>query len=396
MVKKLLTFTIMLFTVAAFAQEQPSATKYGPYLTNKFLDNWFISVGGGVQVYYGEYDTEATFGKRIAPAFDISVGKWITPTIGLRAQYAGYSAKGVIKDVYTTSAVPNPAKFFKGPSSGLAGFTDEAFNMFNIHGDLLWNASNTIDGYKVDRTWNFIPFVGFGYARSWVKNVNPSFKEVGASAGVINKFRLSDAVNVNLELRVLMVNQRFDGYSFGQGIEELVSATVGLTYNFAKRNFDKYQEPIIPDYTPYTGKISDLEKRISAADANAKKLAADLAAAQAKKPEAVNTVEYVGYPLAVFFTIGKSNLTDKDLINLGNFAEFVKKTGKSYKIMGSADSATGSKKFNQKLSQDRADAVYNALVNKFGVDANKMEVIAKGQENEPFGKPILNRVVILE
>lgn len=388
MLKKLLTFTIMLFTVAAFAQQQPQANKYGPYLTNKFFDNWFISVGGGVQVLFGEHDSDASFGNRIAPAIDLSLGKWITPSIGLRAQYAGFKAKGVTTDP--------TAKFITGASSDLAGYYDEEFNFFNIHGDLLWNISNTIGGYRMDRTWDFIPFVGVGYAKSWKENVNPEYKEAAASAGLINKLRLSDAVNMNLELRVLMVNQRFDGYSVGQGIEEIVSATVGFTYNFAKRGFERYSEPIAPDYTPYTNKIAELDKKIAASDANAKKLASDLAAANARKAETVKSVEYVVAPLAIFFPIGQSRLTDKDLINLASFAEVLKKTGKSYKIMGSADKATGNKRINQKLSQDRADAVYNALVNKFGVNGSQLQVIAKGQEDEPFDKPVLNRVVILE
>ncbi|MPN24467.1 Outer membrane protein 41 [bioreactor metagenome] len=64
--------------------------------------------------------------------------------------------------------------------------------------------------------------------------------------------------------------------------------------------------------------------------------------------------------------------------------------------MGSADAATGNKRINQKLSEDRANAVYNALVNKFGVNASQLEVIANGDQKEPFDKPVLNRVVILE
>ncbi|NCC45577.1 MAG: OmpA family protein [Bacteroidia bacterium] len=387
MIKKFLAFTIMLFSVAAIAQEQTETGKNGPFLTNKFFDNWFISVGGGAQVLYGEHDNVASFGDRLAPALDISLGKWITPSVGLRAQFAGLSAKGLVS---------NPAaKFIDGTSSDYSGYYDEKFNFFNLHGDLLWNVSNTIAGYRSDRTWDFVPFVGLGYARSSKDGVNPQYKEVAANVGLLNEIRLSDAVNLNLELRAMLVNDRFDGYEVGQGVEEIVSATVGFTYNFAKRGFDRYV-PVVPDYSPYTSKIADLEKKIAEADAKAAKLASDLQAEKNRKPEVVKSVEYVAAPLAIFFPIGQSRLTDKDLINLGNFAEVLKKSGNTYKILGSADAATGNKRINQKLSEDRAQAVYNALVNKFGVDASKLEVIAKGDQDEPFDKPILNRVVILE
>ncbi len=388
MIKKILTLSVLLFTVAAFAQEQTEVNKYGPYLTNKFFDNWFVSAGGGVQVLYGEHDNLASFGKRLAPAIDVSLGKWITPAIGVRAQYAGLKAKGF---------VTNPAaRFIDGPSSECAGCYEESFNFFNIHGDLLWNLSSTIGGYRADRTWEFIPFLGVGYAKSWKENVNPQYKEAAASTGLINKIRLSDAVNLNLELRALLVNDRFDGYEVGQGIEEIVSATVGFTYNFAKRGFERYQKPVPADYTPYTSRISDLEQRIADADAKAKRMESDLDAAKRKAQETITVTEYIASPIAIFFPIGQSRLTDKDLINLASFAEVVKKTGKTYKIMGSADAATGNRRINMKLSEDRANSVYKALVEKFGVNSNQLQVIAKGDQDEPFDKPILNRVVILE
>ena len=388
MTKRILTTIILLVSVAVYAQGQNEGNKYGPFLTNKFFDNWFISIGGGGQILFGEHDNVASIKERLAPAIDVSLGKWITPSIGLRGQLAGITAKGIVKSA--------AAKFIVGTSADHAGYFDEKFSFFNLHGDLLWNISNTIAGYRNDRVWEFIPFLGVGYAKSWKENVNPTYKEASASTGLINKIRLSDALNLNLELRALLVNDRFDGFEIGQGIEEIVSATLGFTYNFPRRGFDSYVEPVAPDYTPYTSKISDLEKRIADADVKAKALAADLAAEKNKKPEVVKSVEYIASPLAVFFPISQSKLTDMDLINLGNFAEAVKKSGKKYKILGSADKATGNKKINMKISQDRANAVYNALVNKFGVNPSQLEVIAKGDENEPFGKPILNRVVILE
>ncbi|MDO9679863.1 MAG: OmpA family protein [Bacteroidales bacterium] len=388
MKRKLLTLTLLLITAVSFSQNQPEGSKYGPFLTNKFFDNWFISAGGGIQWMYGEHDTKASFKNRISPAIDISLGKWITPSIGIRGQFGGFTMKGLSTDP--------TAKFIEGPSADCAGCFEEKFNFFNLHGDLMWNLSNTIGGYRQDRILEFIPFLGVGYARSYKENVNPVYKEASATVGLLNKIRLSQAVDFNVELKALLVNDRFDGYEVGQGIEELVSATIGFTYNFKKRGFDKYVEPIPCDYSPYTSKISALEQKIADADAKASKLASDLANEKNKKPEVIKSVEYIASPIAIFFPINQSKLTDMDLINLGTFAEAVKKTGKTYKIMGSADKATGSKKINLKLSQDRANSVYNALVNKFGVNASQLQVIAKGDENEPFDKPVLNRVVILE
>ena len=62
--------------------------------TNRFWSNWFISVGGGGQVFFGDHDKQADFGDRIGGALDVAVGKWFTPGIGVRFMYSGLTAKG--------------------------------------------------------------------------------------------------------------------------------------------------------------------------------------------------------------------------------------------------------------------------------------------------------------
>ena len=61
--------------------------------TNHFFDNWFFSVGGGAQVLFGDQSDLGKFKKRIAPALQISIGKWFTPGLGLRLQYSGLQSK---------------------------------------------------------------------------------------------------------------------------------------------------------------------------------------------------------------------------------------------------------------------------------------------------------------
>ena len=62
--------------------EEESTAPWRGFVTNKFWDNWFISIGAGGQVYFGESDSKDDFGRRITPAFDFSVGKWLMPTLG--------------------------------------------------------------------------------------------------------------------------------------------------------------------------------------------------------------------------------------------------------------------------------------------------------------------------
>ena len=294
--KKFFTLCLILISAASFAQTQNGSGKYGPFLTNKFFDNWFISAGGGVNVLVGEHDSHASLTYRMTPALDLSIGKWITPTIGFRAQYAGLSAKGV-----TTNNTL--ARYIDGASTEYSGYYDEKFSFLNLHGDFLWNIFNTFSGYNESRVWDMIPYIGAGYAKSWKEGVNPVFNEVGFNLGLLNNFRLSESFDLNLELRVLLVNGRFDGYKVGQGVEEIPSLTVGFGYNFAKRNFDKPAPPIVPDYSPYTKKIGELESQLADKDAKANQLASDLAKEKNKPAKEIITKHVLVPNVTGMFTL---------------------------------------------------------------------------------------------
>lgn len=388
---KMLAAALVLSATCAFAQQEAKSRENrdannrivrGPYLTNRFFDNIFIGVAGGVNLYQGENDSYGSFGKRLAPALDINVGKWFTPSVGARVGYAGINAKG-----WATGQTLYAKDLMEG------NVYNEKFGVSYLHADLMWNFSNAVSGYREDRTWNFIPFVGTGWARSYGNDAYNN--EFAVSVGLLNNIRLCDLLDLTLEARHMFVNQSFDGVIRGAKGEGMTSVTVGLTFKLNRRNFKRAPKEVVPDYTPYLNRISDLENSLAEKDDQIKDLNDQLAAARKKQPETVTRFESA--PMAIFFQIGHADLTDKEMINLGYMADVIKKSpGKTFKVIGSADKSTGSAKRNQQLSEMRAQAVYDALVEKYGVDKKQLRVVANGSENEPFDKPVLNRVTIVE
>lgn len=379
------------FSIGAFAQ----GGERGPFLTNRFADNWFISAGGGVNVYFGEADKTVKFGKRMAPALDIAVGKWFTPSVGARLEYSGLSAKGGSPTLNAPFVVPT------SKSTGTGTYYPKKFRYTFIHADFLWNASTTFGGYKEYRRWEVIPFAGFGPAISATtkKAINPKTKihELAFTAGLINKIRLTGALDFNLEFRGMLVKQIFDGVVGGKRGEGMGTVTAGLSYKIGKRNFDKHV--IVPkaDYSLYNERIGLLEGDLAASKARADQLAKDLAAARNAKPQ--SSTEYLFPDVAIFFEIGKATLSKKEQVNVAFIAEAIKKmpAGKKVVLDGNADSVTGTPKGNMTLSERRIKTVYDALI-AAGVKPDQIEFVAHGDTLEPFGKenPALNRVTIIE
>ena len=389
-VKIILTGIALLVSTGAFAQTKTENSNRdasgrivrGPYLTNRLFDNVFIGIAGGVNIYKGENDSYGSFGKRLAPALDVSVGKWITPCVGLRAQYTGLKAFGWTgsKTLYATR------------ESDASGIYREKFNTMYVHGDVMWNISHAIGGYKETRTWNFVPYVGFGVARSWGNH--EGINEFAPSIGLLNTIRLGKLIDLTLEARQMFVKQNFDGVTRGSRAEGMTSVTVGVTFKLNRRGFDRVPTATVADYSDYTDRISALEQELADEKERARKLANELETAQNRKPETV--VETESAPMAVFFTIGKYNLSDKEMINLGYYAEIIKKSpAQKFKVSGYADKETGTAEFNKTLSEKRAQAVYDALTGKFGVNASQLTTVGNGSDIQLFDGATLNRVAII-
>lgn len=387
--KKYLIATMVMLVVSAMpalAQDDglmEAQTKRGPYLTNRLFDNIFIGVAGGINVYQGESDS---YGNHIAPALDVFVGKWITPCVGLRLQYSGLKANGWdnARSPYAVSS--------KGPDS--KGMYQEKFNVMNLHGDVMWNISNAIGGYKETRTWNFVPYVGFGWARSAANHLYNN--EFAFTYGLLNNIRLGNLVDLNLEVKQMVVNQGFDQVVRGAKSEGMFTVTAGLTFKLNRRGFNRPTVAVPADYTPYNNKIAALEDELAKSKADAKRLADELAAEKSKVKEAPAAPAIEGPIMGTFFNIGSYTITPQEIMNLGYVANYIKAyPNKKFTIVGYADSATGSAKRNQYLSQQRADAVCKVLVDRFGVDASQLEVVAKGGTDK-FPEIPLNRVAIVE
>lgn len=380
----LLTFALCM---TAMVSAQNGETMRGPYLTNRFQDNWFISLGGGATLYEGEEDNKGDLGKRLAPAYDLSIGKWVTPAVGLRLQYAGGEAKGF-------SSFKSP---FSKSGSQNDGYYKERFSTNALHADLLWNASNAIAGYNPKRVWNLIPYVGFGVMRTGGNGITND--EYAAVGGLLNTFRLSNRIDLQLEARQFILRDNQNEVVCGYKREGMTSVTIGLTIKIGKTGFDKAGTMTTADCSACNEQVNALRSQLESCEAETNRLKNALRTVpkgetqtREVQPEAAN------HSTALFFTIGKSVLDTKELMNLEYFVEQVMKPDQNavYTLVGSADKSTGTPAFNEKLTQRRVDYVYDLLVKRFGIDPARLKKDPQGSANNRFATPAMNRVVIIE
>lgn len=390
--KKILMLLAFAGVASAASAQQAEVTEFEviqvqdkyQVITNPFWDNWFFSLGGGAEAMFGDRDWAGKFRDRISPTFNVAVGKWFTPGLGLRLQYSGVQARGWAKD--QTDAYVKSDKQDNG-------YFKQKFNYMNLHGDVMFNLNALFGGYNQHRVYEIIPYLGAGFTHNYSK---PRVNAFAVNAGIINRFRISNAVDINIEIAGMAAEDKFDGELGGKhGFDGVVSLTAGLTYRFPARGFARPMPQLISEI-----ELANMRRQMN--EMAAANMSLQQALADAQQPVEVEEAQVVVEdaniaPRTVFFTIGSSELTPREEMNLSYLAAKMKEfPNTQYTVYGYADSATGTPAFNQTLSQKRAQNVVDLLVKKYGIDASRLKVDAAGGVDK-FGKPIyLNRVVLVE
>lgn len=384
MKKVILCLSMFVLALTANAQDK-TLLRHAHHETNRFVDNWEVSLGAGIQAFHiNQSEPFNGLSDEIVPMFEVSVGKWLTPIFGARLAFQGFNYKFMNSEIE-----------YKG-------------NYNYVHADVMMNMSNLICGYKSDRLYNAILMGGFGYAASKSEEMDGYNNEFAASFGLMNRFRLCESFSLNLDVRTFLTKESFGNIRNAGMIALNYELLAGITYKISsKKNFDRV------DYTPYQNKISALEKDLNSSredlakkDTEVEKLKKqvekEIAAKEKAMDEAVRAKKLAtptaNQPLSIFFRLGDSEITDRNVPNLKFLADAMKadKSDRVFVIVGYADKQTGSPEVNMELSKKRAEGIYNLLI-KEGVDAKKLKAEWKGDTEQPFeGRPYMNRVVVIK
>lgn len=410
-------------TDSVYTVEVRDADKYRVE-TNRFGANWFIGIGAGAQMYFGDHDKQMRFVDRLTPNFELYFGKWFTPGLGIRLGANGYKIKGV--SGWTGHSLTHPSVNYKNYAGYIVDWnpatrtgkvyqhtpanvgyplyeTEQQY--IHAHADVLFNLSQLVCGYNEDRVYSLIPYAGLGFAAS-LEKASPSGEhshELSASVGILNRFRVSRALDINLDIRGAFFNDHFDqedasltpqgkiALTSGSWGEGLLTATLGVSYNIPRRGWDRSTNTTI---RVNENVLNDLRNRLGDLENQNNDLRRQLEAALNREVTPENVVSAI--PLLVTFPINRWTLSNKDRVNLGFLADALKANPKLvYSVTGFADKGTGSKKRNIFLARKRAEAVYDCLVKEFGVSESQLKKDSQGGvANMYYNDPRCSRSVL--
>lgn len=352
---------------------------------SSWKDNWFMQMGAGMNLPMVEnYLPDGTEKRHITAAYNVGFGKWMTP-------YLGWRISGLYGAIHWDNEVYSKAKYV------------------NANFDLMWDMFNSVGGVNSNRVFSIIPFVGLGGTYTWDFNdrspaIRTSYGDkpnqwtLPVSAGLQMRFRLCRYADFFIEGRAQFYGDNFNNYAYGEPVDVNITAIGGFTINFGGRNFKAYNP------CGDLGYISSLNDQVNDLRASLAVCSAALAEAEAQLPCPEVKPTVVHKPAAptsdaillstVRFVRNSAEISDAEMVNVYNVAEWLKENPKqNIVIKGYADEQTGTSDYNMELSRQRAQNVYDALID-YGINANRLSIQAEGSNTQLYDTNDWNRIVI--
>lgn len=348
MKKFLMMLALMAGVVTANAQKTLE-------IPNTILDNTYIGVGVGV--YTPLQFTEVL---PLNTTASLRIGKELNPVVALELE--GTAAFG--------SHTHHNGRYS----------VHQAVRATNVGLNGTVNLSNLLLGYKGEnRNFELLTVTGLGWGHGFVNEAyGKDVNSLTAKTGLEARFKINDGLSFTAQPVVLwaLTNTGRTGVEFNSGHAQL-GVTVGLVYRFKNSNGTHSWGEIYD-----VGALNDEINRLRAEVEELKGRPAEKVVETVEVIKPVVTVDYAEKSYTVFFAQGSAELSAEQKTVLDKIG-----AGTIVDIIATA-SPEGTKKFNQKISEERASVVKEYLVNR-GVNIKSAE--GKGVIGENS-----NRVAIIQ
>lgn len=354
--------------------------------------NWFIEGGVNANLYMGEQDKQLFFFNRIGWGGSFNFGKWMTPCIGLKMELNAADYFGAALNGENANFVKSKKYWNRCYSQrNIDNLQFQHFFAFNPNIDVMFSLFNSLGKVKEKRVFDMILSIGGGVFVNNGANVEAELNEDGRriilspsfNIGLQNKFRLTEQVDMNIDLRAGYISNSFDGQTTWAGEPRLgdmvASAGISFTYKFKPRSYKKHI--IIEDKSDELEYYKDLCKSLEKDNSNLAKANMELRESNnnlkgmiAAQPQ----IEYIQEDnntkvIAVLeYKIGVSELNKANRAKLKVAAEYIKANPEyTFEVRGYADNETGTKDINIRLRNARANRAIDQLLH-YGVNRNQL------------------------
>ena len=390
MKKVLMMFAAAMLTATVSAQNTAVTA-------NKFSDNWYLGINGGISSTRTFNGDNAMKFKGLAPNFGLRVGKNLTTVFGLALEGNAYFKAN-------EKSVLNSKTFINATVVNLLG----TFNLSNLFG-----------GYQGEpRTVELIALGGFGWGHQFGQPLKVN--NVTSKVALDLAFNLGEDKAWQLYVEPAII-YGMEGYLNGQSLSNgfkynyqnaMLQANVGLIYKFGNSNgtHNYAIEPLrnINEINMLNAKINELRadnelkdgklvansRTIADLQAEVDDLRAKLTACENQPHTSTVVVKKSLLQPIVIFGQGKSTIDAAQYASVEMVAKYMRNHPDAKLLIKGYASPEGDPERNMALSLARADAVRQALINRYKIAASRITTEGMGATSELSEENDFNRVAM--
>lgn len=378
------------------------------YISNP-SENFFFQLQAGVSHSMSENVRFYHFFKAERPAIVFSVGKYFYPQFGLRLSLGWINQVSFVDKNVRNNMPPGYE-------------ADYSFNMGQAFLDGLFDLHSIFGGVKENRRFSIVAILGLGYLRTfgfsdmatkwndrhnyllgllgkdYRNKIETYIDEKGETqtrrayayevdtkggnyfaghVGFMANYKINDAWDINLEATFNGTDDAYNGVRCRRVYDSYVNVMAGVSYHIKDpRGSRRYRYSYLTD----ADRVEIINRTI---------IETEDSLAEAMKPirqvkEKVIDYEEILQTVVEFYR-DKTFITDAQKQNVYSVAAFMQSHPDiNLTIVGYADVQTAYPAYNWQLSRQRAENVYNMLVNECGVDPNRLKMDWKGDTEQPF------------
>ena len=369
------THTILLTALFALGLGTQSAQAQND--SKDSYPHTFIGLQGGAGWTF--YDKTSD----VAPVGAFQVGGYFNPYVGLRGKLYGWKNEVDLKDLGQ----------------------DLEYKYLSTSVDVLVNLSNIIaPEHKLPLDFGVFAGCGPDFSKattnpySYVKPMwQGAKKNVGlhVNAGAMMDWKINRHVNLNLEVGGHYLGDRMKFYSKSLG-EWQVTTMLGVVYKFKSERKHKSVNTAINAMQNYNNSQNANMATAQQPTAQANPAKEPAPQPQPQKVEPVKkVVKAESLTQTIFFTIGSSAIRSAESEKVATLAQWMNQHPNTcVNIVGYADAGTGSPSVNMNVAKQRANRIAKTLIQKYNISNDRINVVAKGDTEQPFSENDQNRVVI--
>ncbi len=363
----------LLMLCIAFSLGLQAQTEQKALLESKSYDNWYIGINGGGATK----NTHNKWMKNFNGDAGVRVGRWFTPAFGLALESNTYFSN---KPWASTGTV------VRYINSSLAATI---------------NLSNWWLGYHGEpRLFEVIavPALGWGHVFGNSERVSHHLNDMTGKLALDFAFNVDKKKSLQLYLEPALIysiyGNVYESQRFGMNINRsMFQVNVGLVYKFKNSNGShnfRYAEPQVTIDEDEILRLSGLLAELEAENERLRNMppppAEEIVVEQKETvPEGV-----------VAFSVASSKIEELQYSQINKVAHYLKEHPDMKVILIGSASTEGNFENNKRLSEARAAAVRDVLVNKFGVATNRVEIVGAGETSVYSDDLEYNRVVVFQ